>query len=100
MPEIRVRSWVRASEEERRTGLEGYISVLVGTLIVDGLVLRRTLAGKFAVSFPAKTDRAGRRHPYVRPVDDAARIAIEAEILDQLNARPADPHAVGEEGQR
>jgi hypothetical protein len=36
------------------------------------------------LSFPARTDRAGKRHSYIRPVDDAARQAIEREILGQL----------------
>lgn len=83
-PEVRVRSWVRGSDDDVRSGLLGYLSVSYGTLVLDGLVLRRTADGRLAISFPARTDRAGRRHSYIRPADDQARIAIEREILGQL----------------
>lgn len=86
-PEIRVRSWVRASDEEVRTGLLGFISVFVGDLVLDGIALRRTAAGRLALSFPARTSRSGHRHPYIRPVDDDARLAIERAILGQLGQR-------------
>jgi hypothetical protein len=82
--EVRVRSWVKGSDEDQRSGLLGYLSVQYGTLVLDGLTLRRTAAGKFAISFPARTDRAGRKHPLIRPADDAARKDIEAELLWQL----------------
>ena len=87
-PEIRIKSWVRATTDEIRTGLLGYMSVCYGDLILDGIVLRRTAAGKFTLSFPARTDRTGKRHSYIRPVDDAARRAIEAELLGQLGQHP------------
>ena len=87
MPEIVVRSWVGASDEEIRTGLLGFISVFVGDLIVDGLALRKTASGRLALSFPARTSRSGHRHPYVRPIDDDARRAIERAILGQLGQR-------------
>jgi DNA-binding cell septation regulator SpoVG len=82
--EVRVRSWCRATDAEVRTGLLGYLSVTYGDLILDGIVLRRTEDGRFALSFPARTDRAGRRHAIVRPADDDARREIEREILGQL----------------
>ena len=86
-PEIVVRSWVRASDQEIRSGLLGFISAFVGDLIVDGIVLRRTVSGRLALSFPARTSRSGHRHPYVRPVDDDARRAVERTILGQLGQR-------------
>jgi DNA-binding cell septation regulator SpoVG len=82
--DVRIRSWVRATDAEVRSGLLGYLSVYYGSLILDGIVLRRTEDGRFALSFPARTDRAGRRHPYFRPIDDDARREIEREILGQL----------------
>ncbi len=85
--EVRVRSWVRGSDDEIRSGLLGYISVEFGNLILDGIVLRRTADGHFALSFPARTDRAGKRHSYIRPIDDDARREIEREILWQLGER-------------
>lgn len=81
---VRVRTWVKAGEAEIRTGLLGFLSVTYGNLLLDGICLRRTSDGRFALSFPARTDRAGRRHSYIRPIDDAARQAIEREILGQL----------------
>lgn len=85
--QVRVRTWVRASDEDVRNGLLGFISVEYGSLVLDGICLRRSAAGKFILSFPARTDRAGKRHSYVRPASDAARKAVEREILRQLGQR-------------
>lgn len=85
--QVRLRSWVRASDAEMRTGMLGYLSVFYGSLVIDGIVLRRaggTAEARFMLSWPARTDRAGRRHAYARPADDTARRAIEREILGQL----------------
>lgn len=82
--EVRIRTWVKAGEAEIRTGLLGFLSVKYGNLLLDGICLRRTSDGRFALSFPARTDRAGHRHSYIRPIDDAARKQIEREILGQL----------------
>ena len=81
---ILIRSWVRGSDEDLRAGLLGYVSVFVGNLVIDSITVRRTADGWIVLSFPARTDRFGRRHAIVRPEDDAARQAIEREILDQL----------------
>jgi len=89
-PEVRVRSWVRASDQDVRDGLLGYLSVFYGALVLDGITLRQTADRRFALSFPAKTDRGGRKHPYFRPIDDAARVAIEREILWQLAQHDAN----------
>ena len=86
--EVRLRTWVKATEAEVRTGLCGYLSVVYGDLVLDGIVLRRTADGRFALSFPARTDRAGRKHSYVRPANDEVRKAIEAELLWQLGEHP------------
>ena len=89
-PEIRIRSWVRASDAEIRTGLMGYVSVEYGALVLDGIVLRRTADGRFTLSFPARTDRGGRRHSYIKPINDDARRAIEAAILGELGERAGE----------
>ena len=81
---IRIRSWVRGSDEDLRAGLLGYVSVFVGNLVIDSITVRRTADGRIVLSFPERTDRFGRRHAIVRPEDDAARQAIEREILGQL----------------
>ena len=82
--EVRVRTWVRASDDDVKSGLLGFISVEFGPWIFDGICLRRSADGRFVLSFPARTDRAGRKHSYIRPVHDEARKAIEREILGQL----------------
>lgn len=93
--QFRVRSWVRASDAEVRTGLLGWLSVELRNVILDGITLRRTTDGRFALSFPARTDRDGRRHPYIRPINDSARKEIEAEILGQLGQREDQRAEVG-----
>jgi DNA-binding cell septation regulator SpoVG len=82
--QVRVRSWIRASDEDARAGLLGYITVFVGRLIVDGVTVRRTAAGKLVLSFPQRESRSGHRHAVVRPVDDEARREIEAQVLGDL----------------
>lgn len=85
--EVRLRTWVAATEAEIRTGLLGYLSVVYGGLLLDGLVLRRTADDRYAISFPARTDRAGRKHSLIRPANDEVRKTIEAELLWQLGER-------------
>lgn len=82
--DVRLRTWIRASAADERSGLLGYASIFVGNLIVDGIVLRRTASGRFALSYPARTDKSGHRHPYLRPIDDEARRAIERTLFAQL----------------
>jgi hypothetical protein len=85
---------VRGTDDDLRAGLVGFISLFVGNLIVDGVTLRITRDRRFVLSWPARTDRAGRRHSTVRPVDDEVRRRIEREILGQLGQ-----HVAAETGQ-
>ena len=94
-PEVRIRTWWRATEAEERTGLLGYLSIFYGDLVLDGLTLRRNVDGHTRVTFPSRTDRHGNRHNYVRPVSGAARMAIERAILEQLNQHE-EPAPAGE----
>jgi len=80
-PNIRIRSWVRGSDEDIRSGLLGYVSIYVGDFVLDGLTVRQTVAGRLTLSFPERRDRRGGRHPYIRPIDDAARQRIERAIF-------------------
>ena len=89
-PVVRLVSWVRGSDQDVREGLLGFVSVQLGRVILDGLTLRKTSGGRLALSYPSRTDRVGRRHPYVRPRDDAARIEIEREIIGLLANRLGD----------
>ncbi len=86
--EVRVRTWVRASDDDIRTGLLGFLSLTYGRFVFDSVCLRRSAGGKLILSFPAKTDRAGRKHAYIRPEDDDARRVVEAEVLRQLGQHP------------
>jgi DNA-binding cell septation regulator SpoVG len=85
---FRVRTWVRADDEQAREGLVGFLSLFVGEdLIVDNVTLRRTLDGRYSLSWPARTDKHGKKHSSVRPVSDEVRRRIEREILAELAQR-------------
>jgi DNA-binding cell septation regulator SpoVG len=90
--DVRIRSWCRGTAADERTGLLGYLSVFYGQLVIDGITLRKTAEGRLALSFPERRDGKGRRHSVVRPVDDAARRAIEAAIFAEATlAREVEP---------
>lgn len=94
MPDtIQVRSWFRATEVDERLGVLGYVSIAVGDLVIDGVVLRRTEAGRLTLAFPKKTARTGERYSIVRPADEKARSWIELAVLRQLAARGNLPEA-------
>jgi len=81
--DIKIRTWVRGSDEDERSGLLGYLSIFYGAMVIDGVTVRRTADGRIALSFPEKRDGKGRRHSVVRPIDDQARKAIEAAVFGQ-----------------
>lgn len=69
-------------------GLIGYLSCRVNnSLQVNGLVLRRTRTGRPALSFPARTDRCGRQHFYLRPLDETTRLEIERQVFEALGTK-------------
>ncbi len=80
-PDLRIRSWVRGTADDERSGLLGFLSIFYGDVIIDGVTVRRTAAGKLALSFPERRDRKDRAHPIVRPVDEEARRRIEAVVF-------------------
>lgn len=84
---FRIRTWIKASDADQREGLVGFLSLFVGDLVVDNVTLRRTLTGHFTLSWPARTDHQGRKHPSVRPLDDQARQRIERAVLAELAER-------------
>jgi DNA-binding cell septation regulator SpoVG len=66
-------------------GLIGWVAfTLIGAVRVDGIALRRSLAGDLILSFPERTDGGGRRHPILRPIDDRTRREIERQVLTAL----------------
>ncbi|MFO1052202.1 MAG: hypothetical protein U1F36_08315 [Planctomycetota bacterium] len=76
---------VTTGDQDRAAGLAGYVSVTVAeSLVLDGITLRRTADHRWALSFPARTDRRGTRHPYFRPVTGVARRSFEAQVLRAL----------------
>ncbi len=75
-----------ASERDELTGLLGFVSVVVnGAIRLDGITVRRTLDGRLTLSFPSRRGRDGERHAYIRPVDDAVRMAIERQVLAAID---------------
>jgi hypothetical protein len=74
-----------ATREDERSGLLGYVTcTFADLLLLDGLTLRVTAAGRHTLSFPSRTDGQGGRHPYFRPQDDRARRIIEDAVFRSL----------------
>ena len=74
-----------ASAEEVETGLVGFVSFVIGdVLVVDGVTVRRTRKGRVALTFPEREDGAGRRHPLLRPKNDRARRILEDLVLARI----------------
>jgi len=77
-----------ASRDDSALGLLGWCSFLLNDRVrVDGVAVRRTREGRLALSWPARTDMAGERHPLVRPIDDATRRDLEAQVLSALGVQ-------------
>ena len=82
-PDIRIRTWIRGTADDQRSGLLGFLSIFYATIVIDGITVRRTTEGRLALSFPERRDKRGGRHSIVRPNDDAARRAIESAVFGQ-----------------
>lgn len=66
---------------DRARGLLGWVRlVLGGAVVIDGLALRRTLAGNLVITWPRKPN--GR--PVATPANASARRRIEDAIIDAL----------------
>ena len=74
----------QAPRELREHGMLAWLRVRIGDIVVDGLSLRESPGGALALSYPERSDTAHRRHAVVRPADDEARRAIEAQVLAAL----------------
>jgi hypothetical protein len=74
-----------ASDADAARGLLGYLKFEYGSLVVDGVTLRRRVDGTLGLSWPERTDRAGRRHALLRPLDDNARRELEAAVLAEIS---------------
>jgi DNA-binding cell septation regulator SpoVG len=82
--------FVAASDADHARGLLYFVSFDSGPFRVDGVTVRRTRDGRRALSFPARHDGSGRQRPIVRPVDDDARRAIEAQVFAALEVKSAE----------
>jgi hypothetical protein len=85
-PKVSAVEFRHAHHADQQRGLLGWASfVLDDAVLVDGVALRRTRAGRLVLSFP------DRRHPRLRPVDDEARRAIERQVFAALDAQGVAP---------
>ncbi len=72
----------------RSKGLMGWVNLsLGGTIQLNCLAVRRTAAGRYALSFPCRTDANGNMHPYYQPLEEGTRRAIEESVIDELQRR-------------
>ena len=72
-----------ANAADRERGLLYFAEVTYGALRIT-FTVRSTRDGRTVISFPTRRDRHGRQHAIVRPIDDAARRAIEAQVFAAL----------------
>jgi len=80
---------LEASPAEVRRGLLGFITcTLGGRILLDGLTLRRSRAGRLYVSFPRPRDAYGRERAVVRPLNASAQREIEAQTFLALGIHP------------
>ena len=92
-PDLRISGlrFAPATCEDSVSGLLGWCTFLLNDRVrVDGVAVRRKLDGRLALSWPARTDADGRRHPYLRPIDDTTRRALEADVFAALGLAPED----------
>ena len=87
---IRAIRFTPSSDAEAARGLLAYVKLEYGPLVLDGITLRRHADGRLGLAFPERTDSRGRRHPLVRPINDAARVEIEGEVLRELNRQEVE----------
>lgn len=81
-----------AREIDRQVGLLGFVACQIDdTFELDGVTLRRKQDGELCLSFPERSDRAGRRHPVLRPLHAETWRLLEDQVFDALRARGVLP---------
>jgi hypothetical protein len=76
-----------AKGAEVKSGLIRFASILINDCLrLDGISIRRTMAGRIAVMFPERLDGVGRRHRLIWPIDAPTRRRIERQSLEALAA--------------
>jgi DNA-binding cell septation regulator SpoVG len=91
MPDLAISNvrFTPGSRSDADRGLLGYISCVIDDrLYLDGITLRKTAAGRLALSFPERRTASG-AYPYMRPVDAPARRDIEQAIFRAIAAEVA-----------
>lgn len=73
-----------ASTIDASSGLLGWARFEFGGLRVDGVAVRRTRAGRHALSYPCRRDRSGREHAFVLPTSVENRQKIEQAVFGEL----------------
>ena len=87
MTDLRITSvgFTSATPTDVHTGLLGYVTCVANdALLIDGITLRRTRDGRVTLSYPARRDANGNTHHTVRPINDEARRAVEAQVFRAL----------------
>ena len=79
--------FAEASPPFKSKGLLGWVCAQYGDLQLDGLRVLRTEGRRHTLGFPSHVDANGVSHAYYRPLDQAARDAIEAQVLGELKRR-------------
>ncbi len=88
--------FAEASIPLKARGVWGWVCCDYGELRLDGLRVQRTKKGRYMLGFPRHVDANGVAHAYYRPLDQAARISIETQVLGELRRRgklPPTPHS-------
>ncbi len=83
-------TFTAALRKDLKGGLIGWTSFVVnGALKLDSVAVRRTADHRLVLSFPARTDGAGRQRFYFRPLDTRTRKEIERQVCAQLRITEA-----------
>ncbi len=83
---------IPAPDSDTHRGLLGYVTCVINdTLMLDGIVLRRTVDDQLTLSYPTRRDRSGRQHPVIRPLNEEARLHLEREIITALRLELKEP---------
>jgi hypothetical protein len=74
---------------DRARGLRFFCTATHGDLRIS-FTIRVARNRRYVTSFPTRHDRHGRQWPIVRPIDDAARRRLEAEVFAALGIKPEE----------
>lgn len=85
--EVRDVRFAAANATLRSKGLLGWVICSYAGLQLDCLRVRRTEDGRYSLGFPGHVDGVGIERAYYRPLDQAARDSIEAQVLGELQRR-------------